>query len=238
MSDVICSLEGCSDNYRVLTPRKYGKPLCSKHSQRFYKYGDPLGGSDWGMPSRGHKVCKFEGCGRWHKARGYCCTHYRQLLDGIELRPIGVAPPIRICEYCNEVAIKRGMCNTHYGRWQRGTPIDRPISPWKGPRLDWGSESIRNCAITGAHARITRAFGAAKQYPCIECGGDAHQWAYDGTDPTQKLGHHSRSSTMMWYSVYPEFYMPMCQRCHKTRDVALAAAELNEYRQMKLQGAA
>jgi hypothetical protein len=34
------------------------------------------------------KGCKFEGCDRPHKAKGYCFGHYRHLLNGHEPRPI------------------------------------------------------------------------------------------------------------------------------------------------------
>lgn len=34
------------------------------------------------------KVCGFEGCGRPHKARGWCSTHYDQWRKGKPLRPI------------------------------------------------------------------------------------------------------------------------------------------------------
>lgn len=37
----------------------------------------------------------------------------------------------------------------------------------------------------------------------------------------------------MWYSAYPEFYMPMCRRCHKKRDNAMRIEELRKYRYMK-----
>lgn len=38
----------------------------------------------------------------------------------------------------------------------------------------------------------------------------------------------------LWYSAYPEFYMPMCFKCHRARDASFAAAELREYREWKL----
>ena len=35
------------------------------------------------------------------------------------------------------------------------------------------------------------------------------------------------------YSRYPEFYMPMCPKCHKILDAGEAKAELYEYRVLK-----
>lgn len=69
----------------------------------------------------------------------------------------------------------------------------------------------------------------------MECGQPAHEWAYDGTDATEHFGPDRRSGreTYLRYSVYPEFYMPMCRNCHRARDNYLAAKELREYREWK-----
>ena len=34
------------------------------------------------------KLCSFEGCGRKHAAKGYCETHYAQMLHGRPMAPI------------------------------------------------------------------------------------------------------------------------------------------------------
>ncbi|WPH57825.2 hypothetical protein [Mycobacterium phage WXIN] len=75
-------------------------------------------------------------------------------------------------------------------------------------------------------------WGSASQYPCIECGGQAKDWAYDGTDPVELL-EIARQGTAMFYSRYPEFYMPMCRKCHGKRDGAMAQGELREYREWR-----
>jgi hypothetical protein len=59
-------------------------------------------------------------------------------------------------------------------------------------------------------------WGSARLYPCIECGKAAEQWAYDGTDPEELSG--LQKGYVRVYSRYPEFYMPMCRRCHTKRD--------------------
>lgn len=38
---------------------------------------------------------------------------------------------------------------------------------------------------------------------------------------------------MSFYSVWPEFYMPMCVKCHRKSDSVKVAAELTEYRTWK-----
>ena len=86
-----------------------------------------------------------------------------------------------------------------------------------------------------AHHRVLWTWGPAKQYPCIECGNPAKDWAYDGTDPTQLYGPvKGDGSTWCLFSAYPEFYMPMCRPCHRRRDDGYAAQELHEYRLWKI----
>jgi hypothetical protein len=67
-----------------------------------------------------------------------------------------------------------------------------------------------------AHDNCRVLWGKANLYLCIECGGEARHWAYDGTDPTDRS--HKLNGGMRW-SRWPEFYMPMCPRCHVRHDV-------------------
>lgn len=64
-----------------------------------------------------------------------------------------------------------------------------------------------------AHNRVRRLWGNAKLYQCVRCAGPAHDWAYDGTDPTACMGVER-----CFYSVWPEFYMPLCRNCHRVFD--------------------
>lgn len=59
-----------------------------------------------------------------------------------------------------------------------------------------------------AHRRVYRLWGSASQYPCVRCGGSAKDWAYDGMDPSSSIN----------CSQNPEFYMPLCRRCHSYFD--------------------
>jgi hypothetical protein len=76
-----------------------------------------------------------------------------------------------------------------------------------------------------AHNRVRRLWGKADQYPCIQCGTSAQQWSYDGTDPGELKGHDPYSQQRvgglpMRYSLWPEFYRPLCRSCHKRLDLA------------------
>jgi hypothetical protein len=93
-----------------------------------------------------------------------------------------------------------------------------------------GTQAIfRLVSYGGAHMRINQFWGRAREYPCVECGRNAWAWAYDDTDPDYLLENGLR------YSIWPEFYMPLCREHHARRDGALLKAEIREYREWKYQ---
>ena len=71
-----------------------------------------------------HDTCTMEGCGRPHKARGYCQTHYMQFKRGVT--PVGpirtrvsVKPDECAEDGCNEPVKAKGLCKMHYQRLLR-----------------------------------------------------------------------------------------------------------------------
>lgn len=93
--------------------------------------------------------------------------------------------------------------------------------------------SGRPVRYISAHHRVYSIWGKAKEYLCIGCGRQAHQWSYDGTDPTElaeiDMSGRLRGSTRpMRYSIWPEFYAPKCVSCHKTADLAALSQESAE----------
>lgn len=112
----------------------------------------------------------------------------------------------------------------HYQRQKRNRPMDIAARLY----------DLHNAVTpSGAHYRATAAFGPVKDVPCMECSGPSYDWAYDGTDPSQLYDSNGKGKNKVFYSRYPEFYMPMCRRCHLTRDRRLLAKELEEYRTLK-----
>jgi hypothetical protein len=102
--------------------------------------------------------------------------------------------------------IETGWCQTHYHRyWRTGTTdlVDREV------RTD--------LTYYGAHGRVKRTFGSATKHACIVCGNPSAEWAYDGTDPTERI-EYMQGRYKVSYSVWPEFYMPMCYPCHRAMD--------------------
>lgn len=109
-----------------------------------------------------------------------------------------------------------GWCQTHYHRYWRTGSTD--ILP---------KEFRTDLTYRGAHGRVRSAFGAASKFLCVKCGGWANEWAYDGTDPSERTGCE-RGVYKISYSVWPEFYMPMCFQCHRLKDAGSRAARRTE----------
>lgn len=189
-------------------------------------------------------ACKYDGCTRPRRVQGYCETHFAQVSENPcsipgctkiaqrgtlcgpcrEARRIKNAPPCSVRD-CDARALARNLCNSHYRRYlEYGDPLGG--GPFKGSD---------NIGLMGAHSRVSALWGKASQYPCVQCGEPAKDWAYDGTDPAEKYGPQARRGKEYWsfYSICPEFYMPMCRPCHRSRDGARAQRELREYRQWK-----
>lgn len=137
-------------------------------------------------------------------------------------------------EDCNRPAALGDWCEAHKLRARlqdaTGRTVDRyPLGAV--PRTNWW----REITYATAHIRVKSLWGSAKGYFCVDCEKAAACWAYDGTDPAQLLSPCDYAEApSAWYSPFPEFYMPLCSRCHSGRDGAMRARELSEYRQLKL----
>lgn len=107
--------------------------------------------------------------------------------------------------------VETGWCQTHYHRyWRTGTTELKP----KPLRTD--------LTYYGAHGRVKAFFGSATKYECVLCGAPADEWAYDGTDESEKT-FLAQGQYPVAYSVWPEFYMPLCSPCHRARDAGIRA---------------
>lgn len=62
------------------------------------------------------------------------------------------------------------------------------------------------------HRRLRSRRGRASEFPCVECGEQAQEWAYDHED----VG--ALTSDGLPYSLDLEHYRPMCRHCHIIED--------------------
>lgn len=115
-----------------------------------------------------------------------------------------------------------GWCQTHYHRWYRtGTTELTPRDP---DRYSW--------TYHVAHTHIRQEAGRASENLCIGCGAPAKEWAYDGTDPSEKqqMLRVKGSDYPVRYSVWPEFYKPLCYPCHRAEDAGERWQKVKYYR--------
>lgn len=126
-------------------------------------------------------------------------------------RPAGAARPSCSIDGCSKAQkyAAKGWCQTHYHRWWRTGTTDLNPRPLLSPEVTYRA----------AHTRASHLWGSATAHPCIGCGADAAEWAYDGTDPTE-LEELAQGRYPIKYSAWPEFYMPMCHACHRLRDAS------------------
>lgn len=63
------------------------------------------------------------------------------------------------------------------------------------------------------HQRLRRTKGSASAHNCCDCGSQAHEWAYQHTDPKPRT-----DSKGQLYSPDMVHYKPMCRSCHRFLD--------------------
>jgi hypothetical protein len=87
--------------------------------------------------------------------------------------------------------------------------VGRPVAPYGTAVPDYSR----------AHRMLRAARGPATDYRCAECGGEAHHWAYDHSDPEQIYGMSGGPRpTRAAYSLDHSRYRPLCRRCHALAD--------------------
>jgi hypothetical protein len=218
----VCSLEGCErgSNYGPLG-------YCRMHEYR-HRAGLPLDAPLLRAPKGTANPCIIDGCDRPRKSKaGYSDGHARRVRNGGDMGA-GFEPRMKQPEKCTFPDCTRrpqakGYCGAHL-RQQRvhGRMVAiRERTVWDG------------CTYSAVHHRCRQIWGRVQQYPCIDCAKSAEEWAYDGKDPTELYVERTdwgRHKSIVPYSRFPEFYMPMCKGCHKRRDMRELHEAYTEFR--------
>lgn len=122
-----------------------------------------------------YDVCTIEGCGRPHKSRGWCQTHYARWMRGVE--PIGPIktrernkPDECIEEDCHEPVKSKGLCKMHYQRLLRHghTKYLNRKKPAKECMIDGCDNHLYAKGLCNAHY--------VKQRKWQDQGVDAHRY--------------------------------------------------------------
>lgn len=130
-----------------------------------------------------------------------------------------VYDPPSICSIsdCHQFRYKKqDWCVKHYTRWRRsGDPLGLKSNTGGGPNKPRYEIRYRT-----AHMHVAKMWGHANKYSCVDCGAPAKHWAYDGADPTEKTELDHRGNPLR-FSVWEEFYKPMCVPCHFAHDTEM-----------------
>lgn len=87
-----------------------------------------------------------------------------------------------------------------------------------------------------AHHRTRRAKGRADEHACVDCGGPADHWSYDGKDPNAYFGRAQTLGGLMLWSDNPDHYEPRCKPCHKQYDTTWSQWDQGQHRVAAQQG--
>lgn len=70
------------------------------------------------------------------------------------------------------------------------------------------------------HRQLRQARGKASEYPCLNCGNPAEQWAYDHEDSDEltEVRLVRGSTVVVAYSLDLTHYDPLCRACHQVWD--------------------
>jgi len=120
--------------------------------------------------------CSYPGCAGSHRARGYCASHYSQILRGGEPRSLR-AKREATCSFdgCDQPHYSGGYCTGHYGQIYRGydlTPIRKPRKGCVFPGCEKPHVAHGYC---NGHARQRRAGETLRPLRVIQRrGGEWH----------------------------------------------------------------
>jgi hypothetical protein len=175
------------------------------------------------------RTCSVPGCGREHRARGFCNGHYKRWRDTGDPGPVQIKTLMTADRPCREPDCDRpvgksgarGWCSKHYVRWRvQGDPqkLGYTRGAERSAQLPHGADHGRwvgdRASYAALHERIARQRGRAASYRCVDCDGEAADWAYDYSDPDPARD----AKTGLLYSFDVSRYRPLCKSCHRLAD--------------------
>jgi hypothetical protein len=118
-----------------------------------------------------------------------------------------------VCRSCTNRKIARQGAEAH---WARLTPEERTERMREAGRKG-GAVGKDDVGYMGVHTRLREKFGPASFYDCVDCGGDARDWSYDGGAPDERRQECGQMEGTV-YSLDFSFYSPRCRTCHHQYD--------------------
>lgn len=87
-------------------------------------------------------------------------------------------------------------------------------SNWLSMGIAWKNGTKPVVSYVGALRRVSKAKGKASEHSCVECGGSAHVWSYDGLDKQEYVSRDTFRNAR--YSLKPDHYRARCRSCHRS----------------------
>ena len=82
----------------------------------------------------------------------------------------------------------------------------------------------------GAHMRVRRKRGPARDHPCVGCGQNATNWSYNHGEAMYEQEQAMKGSdgnvSVLRYHPNPSYYSPRCYQCHRQYDAEQAHWDL------------
>lgn len=103
-----------------------------------------------------------------------------------------------------------------YRAAHRKPVVPRPVATLP-PLVNRPAKARAITTYDGVHGALIRLYGRAGDHPCTSCAGPAHDWAYDHSDPHQRLSANA-NGYLRPYSLDLRKYRPMCRSCHGIAD--------------------
>jgi len=97
----------------------------------------------------------------------------------------------------------------HYLRLKKRGDADFEFRGDNNP--NWTGNDATNTAV---HQRIRKERGHARNYSCVDCGGQAAHWSYDHSAKDERYDELKGP-----YTVNQDHYDPRCVSCHKKFDL-------------------
>lgn len=161
------------------------------------------------------KTCAIEDCERNKYCRGWCKMHYtRWRTHGDPMKTNRPAKKPCTIDGCEVNQHAHSYCMSHLYHFQTyGDPLAT------GPGRRSGRRRLAAPSYTGMHKRLFYDKGRASAHSCVDCGGRAHEWSYDGGCPNELYDVIEKRPIA--YSVDQSRYSPRCVKCHRNRDASL-----------------
>lgn len=220
----LCKFENCNKKSRP-------SGWCTKHHDRIRLTGTPWRlcmdcgtnlPEDSGRARRCERcdeanVCTVEDCNRKPVGNGLCKMHWKR--NNRYGDPLGKSDFKQIKRDCQVPGCARpyhanGYCSSHeYKNARYGDPLHEGIGSHTG------RHRMEAPSYSGMHKRIFYDRGSASQFKCVDCGGRAQEWSYDGSDPNELM--ELVRGSLLAYSTDQSFYSARCVRCHRKKDLGL-----------------